>query len=382
MSSRYTIDGKFTTGGFESGFGGFDIPEDFHLPPCGIEDVDRAMFKLFNEDIPLFFLLDGDLKKIPIIFGAGERAFLLRRKEPIRDSQGALILPMVSILRNGIDQEAPAGIGPGSGEITVKKRLSPDDYAWKRIQNQANLSNAEGLSESGDQVNDSLALEPGNSIFEIITIPTPRFFKANYEITFWAQYQSQMNQMVEAFISSYNIRPARTFRIESPKGYWFVAIAEQNINFENNIDNYTDDERILKATIEMNVTGYIVNPQFPGAPSEIRRYVSAPKISFDISDEDVKSVVSNNIPSSDAEDYVFEDFMVDKMPLPGSGVGQADLDGEEIQTTIGGQLVTSGANMTKIMKDPFNESSVEVSVKSKNLSKGERVYVIIDNLNK
>lgn len=382
MSSRYTIDGKYTTGGFESGFGGFDIPEDFQLPGCGIEDVDRAMFKLFNEDIPLFYLLDGDLKKIPIIFGAGERAFLLRRKEPIRDSQGALILPMVSILRNGIDQEAPGGIGPGTGEITIKKRLSPDDYAWKRIQNQANLSNVEGIESSGGQVNDSLAIDPGNSIYEIITIPTPRFFKANYEITFWAQYQAQMNQMVEAFISSYNIRPARTFRIESPKGYWFVAIAEQNINFENNIDNYTDDERILKATIEMNVTGYIVNPQFPGAPSEIRRYVSAPKISFDISDEDSQSVISNNIPSSDPEDYVFEDFMGEKLPLPGSGAGQTDLDGEEIKSSIGGEPVTSDINITKIMKDPFKDTSVEVSLKTKNLSKGERVYVIIDNLNK
>ena len=80
MSSRYTINGKFTTGGFESGFGTFDIPDDFHLPSCGIEDVDRAMFKLFNEDIPLFHMLDGDMKKVPIIFGAGERAFLLRRK--------------------------------------------------------------------------------------------------------------------------------------------------------------------------------------------------------------------------------------------------------------------------------------------------------------
>ena len=382
MSSRYTIDGKFTTGGFESGFGGFDIPDNFQLPSCGIEDVDRAMFKLFNEDIPLFYLLDGDLKKIPIVFGAGERAFLLRRKEPIRDSQGALILPMVSILRNGIDQEAPGGIGPGNGEITIKKRLSSDDYAWKRMQNQANLSNIKDVAGSQGQVNDSLAIDPSNSIYEIITIPTPRFFKSTYEITFWAQYQSQMNQIVEAFMSSYNIRPARTFRIESPKGYWFVAIAEQNINFENNIDNYTDDERILKATIEMNVTGYIVNPQFPGAPSEIRRYVSAPKISFDISDAAVNSVVSNNIPSSKAEDYIYDDLMVEEMPLPGSGVGQADLDGEEVNTSIGGQKIASTTNIKKIMKDPFNNTSVEVSIKSKNLSKGERVYSIIDNLNK
>jgi len=382
MSSRYTINGKYTKGGFESGFSGFDIPDDFELPSCGIEDVDKAMFKLFNEDIPLFYNLDGDLKKIPIIFGAGERAFLLRRKEPIRDNNGALILPMVSILRTGIDQEAPAGIGPGNGEITLKKRLSPEDQSWKRLQNQQNLQNQEGLQSDKSNTSASLLLDEKSSVYEFITIPTPRFYKSTFEITFWAQYQSQMNDIIEAFISSYNIRPARTFRIESPKGYWFLATTEQNISFENNIDNYTDDERILKATIEMNVTGYIVNPKFPGAPSEIRRHISSPRVSFDISDEEIPTVTSSKLPSGDAEDYVFEDFMNERAPIPGSGVGQADLDGDQINSSIGGKQVQSNVQQSKIMKDPFSDGNVRTSLKTKNLAKGERVYVIIDNLNK
>ena len=27
----------------------YSVPEDFDIPPCGIEDVDRAVFNLFNQ---------------------------------------------------------------------------------------------------------------------------------------------------------------------------------------------------------------------------------------------------------------------------------------------------------------------------------------------
>jgi hypothetical protein len=382
MSSRYTIDGKLTKGGLVTGLEGIDIPEDFELPSCGIEDVDRAMFKLFDKDIPMNYLLDGDIKKIPIIFGAGERAFLLRRKEPIRDTQGALILPMVSILRTGISQEAPAGIGPGHGEITIKKRLAPEDRAWKKLTNPQNLANIEGIDSQPGDSNTKIEIDPKSSVYEVITMPVPRFFNAEYEVTFWAQYQTQMNDMVEALISSYNIRPARTFRIESPKGYWFVATVEESLSFENNIDNYTDDERILKATINFKVTGYIVNPKFPGAPSDIRRYVSAPRVSFDVSDELPPNVGSSLLPSNNPDDYKFEDFAHENLAMPGSGVAQADSDGDQLNSSVGSTNLQSKSVKSEILANPFTNDPVRASLKTKNLSKGERVYIIIENLDK
>jgi len=382
MSSRYKVNAVATDGGMKTGVEGLDIPQDFQMPSCGIEDVDRAMFKLFNEDIPLYYLLDGDLKKIPTIFGAGERAFLLRRKEPIRDVSGALILPMISILRTSIQQDVQGGIGPGNGELVIKKKLSEDDKSWKKLKNFQNLQNAKDVQGTGDLSNISLAINPNNSIYEVIVIPVPRFYQATYEVTFWAQYQSQMNNMIEAYTSSYNLRSTRSHRIESPKGWWFVANSDESISFENNIDNYTDDERILKATITINVTGYLLGPSFPGAPNDVRRYISAPRISFDIADTDIKSVPSSRIPSGNAEDYTFEDIMNETYPLPGAGVAQADLQADLTRVTIGGKNKENINNQTQIIENPFTGFSVKATLKSKNLSTGERVYVIIDNLDK
>ena len=85
MSTRWKVSPFKTIGGLQTGLEGIDIPEDFDLPPCGIEDVDRAMFKLFNEDLPFYYEMDGDMKRIPCVFAGGERAMILRRKQPIRD---------------------------------------------------------------------------------------------------------------------------------------------------------------------------------------------------------------------------------------------------------------------------------------------------------
>ena len=55
MSTRWKVKPFQTIGGLGTGLEGIDIPDDFDLPSCGIEDVDRAMFKLFNEDLPFVY---------------------------------------------------------------------------------------------------------------------------------------------------------------------------------------------------------------------------------------------------------------------------------------------------------------------------------------
>lgn len=37
------------------GYEGQNVAADEYLPPCTVEDVDRALFNLFNGEIPLFY---------------------------------------------------------------------------------------------------------------------------------------------------------------------------------------------------------------------------------------------------------------------------------------------------------------------------------------
>ena len=392
MSTRWKISPFKTLGGLQTGLEGIDIPEDFDLPSCGIEDVDRALFKLFNEDLPFYYEQEGDMKRIPCIFAGGERAMILRRKQPLRDRQGALVLPLISIMRTGIDQSSEKGIGPGDGVLTIKKKLGQEDRAYKKLTNPQGLQNQDNVVTNNPTGKLSLSNnEP--SVFEIITMPNPRFFKATYDVTFWAQYLQQMNHILEAFMTSYNIGTARSFKIETEKGYWFVAFVEDGISDSTNFDSYSDDERLIKASITINVTGYIIKPDYPGAPKVFRRYVSSPRVQFEITDAPATNANSSTYPSYDPEDYIFEDFETTDLPLPGATIGRVAARPDNVSVNIGDQILDrydadahrlreKQKNIT--FEDPFGDEgqNVKARVKSKNLAKGETVYTLLDTLSK
>ena len=66
-------------------FDGSNAPEDFEFPSIELEDIDRAVFDLFDSQIRFEVEDNGKSKKIPVIFSTGERFALTRRKDPIRD---------------------------------------------------------------------------------------------------------------------------------------------------------------------------------------------------------------------------------------------------------------------------------------------------------
>ena len=64
---------------------GISRGEEISIPSCTIEDVDRAVFKLFSESLDLFYKQDGSIIRVPAIFATGERFAILSRNKPLRD---------------------------------------------------------------------------------------------------------------------------------------------------------------------------------------------------------------------------------------------------------------------------------------------------------
>ena len=62
-----------------------------------------AIFDLFDKKLSFEVKSQNKLQKVPVIFASGERFALTRRKNPLRDKDNALILPIISIVRNDID---------------------------------------------------------------------------------------------------------------------------------------------------------------------------------------------------------------------------------------------------------------------------------------
>jgi hypothetical protein len=413
MSTRYyknKNDGTSRSAGYE----GSNIPDDFNVPSCTIEDVDRALFDLFDKQLPFTYKHKEGTKRAPVIFASGERFAVLRRKEPLRDKSGALVLPLVSIMRTGISQVPTMGAGTSQNTPhVVKRKLSKDDPEYQRLLNKRGLRNSDDLPSKNSLADPENPVKEkaapgknasrrdipsrrdtndignplGQNIYEIIEIPPPKYFTASYEITLWSQYTLQMNDMITALMSLYQSYSQRTFQLETDKGYWFVGYAGEDLNPGNNFDDFTDSERIVRYTFTMTVPGYLVNPQFPGSQNGVRRYVSAPEISFDaiLSAGEFEPFTQEGPISGNPSDHVLEDLRTVDEPLPGQQIGSTNfaasdsrgifrkrqgsqsVDSALKQTSIGGTFTDD--NRTKIIqydRDPFTGKKIRKSLHVKN----------------
>ena len=369
-----------------TGYEGQNVPDDFFIPECNIEDLDRAIFNLFDKDLEITVEQNNQVEKVPVIFATGERFALVKRRKPLRDKNNALILPLVSIRRTGISQAFGAGHGLGqdTGDIVIKRRLSKKDRRYQKLvnklalENQSNVNsenNFEGEDKeakagrqtsrrnvdysdhkaAGTVLNNTL----GNNIFEIITIPFPRFYTASYEVTFWTQYTQHMNRMMEYFMLSYQA-PGNQFRVESDKGYWFVAYIGDDFNPGNNFDDFTDQERIVRYTFNLTANGYLIANQSEGVPNPFRYYLSAPIFRFEISElnnEILRAPSMSPVGTGDPDKFTLSDVTL------------LDKNGNPIQMRGRSDIMTRA-----VVKDPFGgKSSKYLRVKSRNQRKGETV---------
>ena len=395
---------------------GISRDEEISIPSCTVEDVDRAIFNLFNESLDLFYKQDGAIVRIPVIFATGERFAILSRNKPLRDDNDTLILPLISIARTGVEKDVSRGMATNQSQpITIKRRIAKTDQIYQR------LINREALQNQDDRVNDShllltgslgdsrgrgtqpgqiatrrphgetasvyrqgklLTPKIGNNIYEIYEIPNVKYYSTTYEVTFWTQYTQQMNDVLMSFMSSAHTNGKLTFRIETEKGYYFVAYLEGGFSPGNNFSDFTDEERLVRYSFNMAVPAYIIAPDFEGSRNTIRRFVSAPQISFDMTAVYAPIAEKQIVPvaSADLNKYMLNDLEPVDAPLPGQSIVAPSTKkdpGYYNNSTIGG--TTAGRHTIEVVRtyqDPVTEETKQeiLPFKSRNQRKGETVY--------
>ena len=402
MSSRYNA--KEGSGGkADLGYQDGEQVSGVDIPSCTIEDVDRAVFNLFEKDLD--FTVKGNKKpiKIPVIFATGERFAILARKKPLRDSTDTLILPLISIMRTGVEhQQGVAENVP----IVIKKKLAPEDAAFQEYINKQgilnddnlakgkNLETPDGASEEGVKklksgISSAGVQNPlienmiGTNVFEIFEIPPIKHYAASYEITFWCQYTQQMNQVMTILMGGYTNNNRASFRLETDKGYYFSAFVEDGLNPDVNFDDFTENERIVKCTITMKVNAYLVAPRSIGQPTPVRRYVSAPHISFTMHTtvDPTSKELTPTVDSGNVDDYVLENLDSDTVGNPKQGVG-GTIKGKNLQnkdslgtTTLNNNIGSSGDLVEIKNVDPTTGEvrTIQVRVIDQNMKSGETV---------
>lgn len=280
---------------------------DFTIPPVGIEDIDIAIHRLFDKTIGFnTYMISAakgpqNIKKPYVIFATGERFALAKRLKPPRDKNKVLILPAISIRRTSIEQTPDdiytRGMNGRTGVLTIKRKLAPEDRDYQNLVNKQGLKHLQnvlsGLPSStrttGDDANSLEVIQGGllenrisaNNIYEVITIPQPQFFTAKYEVVFWTSYTQHMTYLMQTYMTSF-LPQFRGHKLETDKGYWFLAYTEDTFNNGENIDQFEGEERLIKYTFNITVKGYLLVAQAPTNAVPVRRWISCPNIVFDM----------------------------------------------------------------------------------------------------
>jgi len=313
-----------------NGYAGSDQPSEFYIPPCGIEDVDMAMFNLFNQELGFASqkLTNGangpvNIKKPTVIFATGERFAIVKKLRPLRDRNGALMLPAISIRRTGIEQTAAdmtsRGMNQTTGELIIKKRLDPADRSHQNFINKLLLQNSDlpetrrttGENAKDESIQQGMLLDSklGNNIFEIITIPQPQFYTATYEVVFWTSFTQHMSYMIETALTS-QLPQGKTYKLTTDKGYWFIAQVDEAVQSQENFDDFTEQERIIRYAFTIKVPAFLLATNGPGRPVPFKKYFSAVDISFEIV-EDQPPITKAQLDQAQKPEFILNDMSLD-----------------------------------------------------------------------
>jgi hypothetical protein len=372
------------------GYEGFNVPENFSFPSCGIEDVDRALFELFDKRLAFEVKVNEQTTKVPVVFAAGERFALTRRQKPIRDKNNALILPLIAIKRSniGFKTESEAGGTPISfrqpSDYIIRKRLDSSDRDYQNIINKLSIKNQDnvtsrghfirndvspgadtipgtktsrrngsGLAFGGGKLGFALDNNVGNNIIEVITIPYPIFIQLSYDVTFWTQYMSQMNQLIESMLAKTDGQ-GREFQLVSNKGFKFTAFLMGTLTSGDNFENFTATERVIKYNFSIRVPAYILAPKHPGISTPYRVFHTAPDITF--------------------ETFEIKQQVAEPPPIPGSSskINSFVLSDVEILTEDGTPRTDRNKSSLETVEKSSGDSTYETLV-ARNPRQGEKI---------
>lgn len=219
------------------------------LNQSNIETIDAAFLE-YVEGLNLFCTTINGWEKIPVIWASAERSYQIKNNREIRDRNGSLIPPIISLERTATTKD-PNKKGSFQANLSPKQ----DRYVYAKELNQdktSNFSNADTLKTQG-QINFITSKRNQKKVYKYYSVPIPVYITVEYKINIITNYQSQMNEAVQPFLS----RVAQNYFLIKKDNYRYECFMDQEFQQES-IANLGEEERKYKTTITVKVLGYLI----------------------------------------------------------------------------------------------------------------------------
>lgn len=232
--------------------------------PSTFETMDYAMFEWLNNEVNVFCTTNKGWKKTPIVWVAGERSWQVKNHKDLRDSDGALIFPIITLERGPFSKDLQkkgafyGNIFPvkdkQGGSITVARRLYQD-----KTSNFANADARRRSTQPDDPSTANLIRGPLTNnkkiVYQTISIPMPSYIDVTYNISIRTEYQQQMNEATQPFAT---YTGGINYFTVTRDGHTYEAFIQSNFDSTNDVNDMKDETRIYETKIQVKLLGYLV----------------------------------------------------------------------------------------------------------------------------
>ena len=241
---------------------------EVEISPSTLETIDKAMMNFIDDDLNLYTTTNEGFKKTPVIWVSAERAYQLKASanKEIRDTEELLVLPLMTINRASVDKNPTrkgniyANLYEDSGEqggtITIARRINQKKTAefQNALANRRYGINKTVYSKMANTNKRNMSTQ--HVVYETITIPIPTWVMVNYEITLRTEYQQQINELIQPFITTPgNSRMPRRIVHD---GHFYEIFINGAFNNGSNKANLAMERRNFEQTINIEVLGYLI----------------------------------------------------------------------------------------------------------------------------
>ncbi len=223
-----------------------------------LETIDFALDKWMNDEMNIFCTTNRGWEKTPVKWTSAERSILSKKKKEFRDKDGTLILPIISVERTDVTKD-PTFKGTAWGNIPPINDARGGTITVMRKVNQektANFENAVSKKTRGQVTFKLSKKRTPRTVYETVTIPMPVYVAVTYKISIWAEFQQQMNEMVQPFMTKTG---GINYFLISHEGHRFEAFIQESFTQNNNIASMDEDERKYETTLEIKVLGHLIS---------------------------------------------------------------------------------------------------------------------------
>ena len=265
-----------------------DLKEhDYVVPPSSLETIDAAVVSFVNKEMDLFATTNQGWKKTNVLWVAPERAYQRKKNKELRDADGTLILPLITVARTSFNKDPirkgvmgvniPAVRDKMGNQFTVGKVINQERTQRQRNARSARKKGAVSDPKVGHGQRNMRTRKLKTPVFDALSIPLPIYLDVTYKISIRAGYQQQMNELLTPFITRTGQKS--DFRLKA-EHHQYVAHFEAEYTRNTNTSEMQEEERVYETEISLIVNGYLIGNGPNQTQPTVARRMSAVKASF------------------------------------------------------------------------------------------------------